>query len=40
MIADSKYGWHGVFVAMVVMAIIGALIFVPMWKMKRDAYEE
>ena len=40
MIADSKFGWHGVFVAMVVMAIIGALIFVPMWKMKRDAYEE
>ena len=40
LIADSKYGWHGVFVAMVVMAIIGALIFVPMWKMKRDAYEE
>lgn len=40
MIADSKYGWHGVFVAMVVMAIIGMLIFVPMWKMKRDAYEE
>lgn len=39
-IADSKFGWHGVFVAMVVMAIIGALIFVPMWKMKRDAYEE
>ena len=40
MIADSKFGWHGVFVAMVVMAIIGMLIFVPMWKMKRDAYEE
>ncbi len=40
MIADSQFGWHGVFVAMVVMAIIGALIFVPMWKMKRDAYEE
>ena len=39
-IADSKFGWNGVFVAMVVMAIIGALIFVPMWKMKRDAYEE
>ncbi|MEE0916191.1 MAG: MFS transporter [Alistipes sp.] len=39
-IADSKFGWHGVFVAMVVMAIIGALIFVPLWKMKRDAYEE
>ena len=39
-IADSQYGWHGVFIAMVVMAIIGALIFVPMWKMKRDAYEE
>ena len=39
-IADSQWGWHGVFVAMVVMAIIGALIFVPMWKMKRDAYEE
>ena len=40
LIADSKYGWHGVFIAMVAMAIIGALIFVPMWKMKRDAYEE
>ncbi len=40
LIADSKFGWNGVFVAMVVMAIIGALIFVPMWKMKRDAYEE
>lgn len=40
LIADSKFGWHGVFVAMVVMAIIGMLIFVPMWKMKRDAYEE
>ncbi|MBQ7310570.1 MAG: MFS transporter [Alistipes sp.] len=40
MIADSHFGWHGVFVAMVVMAIIGMLIFVPMWKMKRDAYEE
>ena len=39
-IADSKFGWNGVFVAMVVMAIIGALIFVPMWKMKRDAYSE
>ena len=39
-IADSKFGWNGVFVAMVAMAIIGALIFVPMWKMKRDAYEE
>ena len=39
-IADSKYGWNGVFVAMVAMAIIGALIFVPMWKMKRDAYSE
>lgn len=39
-IADSKYGWNGVFVAMVVMAIIGAAIFVPMWKMKRDAYSE
>ena len=39
-IADSKYGWNGVFVAMVVMAIIGAVIFVPMWKMKRDAYSE
>ena len=40
MIADSKWGWDGVFVAMVVMAIIGLLIFVPMWKMKRDAYGE
>ena len=40
LIADSEYGWHGVFIAMIVMAIIGALIFVPMWKMKRDAYEE
>ena len=40
LIADSKYGWNGVFVAMVVMAIIGALIFVPMWKMKRDSYDE
>ena len=40
LIADSKFGWNGVFVTMVVMAIIGALIFVPMWKMKRDAYEE
>ena len=40
LIADSKYGWNGVFVAMVVMAIIGAVIFVPMWKMKRDAYSE
>ena len=40
LIADSKFGWHGVFIAMVIMAIIGALIFVPMWKMKRDAYEE
>lgn len=39
-IADSQYGWHGVFVAMVIMAIIGMLIFVPMWKMKRDAYGE
>ncbi len=39
-IADSQYGWHGVFIAMIVMAVIGALIFVPMWKMKRDAYEE
>ena len=39
-IADSQYGWNGVFIAMVAMAIIGALIFVPMWKMKRDAYEE
>jgi len=40
LIADSKYGWNGVFVTMVAMAIIGALIFVPMWKMKRDAYSE
>lgn len=40
LIADSEYGWNGVFVAMVVMAVIGALIFVPMWKMKRDAYSE
>ncbi len=40
LIADSKWGWHGVFVAMVAMAVVGALIFVPMWKMKRDAYEE
>ena len=40
LIADSKWGWNGVFVAMVVMAIIGAAIFVPMWKMKRDAYSE
>ena len=40
LIADSKYGWNGVFVAMVVMAIIGAAIFVPMWKMKRDAYSD
>ena len=40
LIADSKFGWHGVFIAMVIMAIIGALIFVPMWKMRRDAYEE
>ena len=39
-IADSQYGWNGVFIAMVAMAIFGALIFVPMWKMKRDAYEE
>lgn len=39
-IADSKFGWNGVFVAMVIMAIIGAAIFVPMWKMKRDAYSE
>ena len=39
-IADSQWGWHGVFVAMVAMAVIGMLIFVPMWKMKRDAYEE
>lgn len=39
-IADSKYGWNGVFVAMVVMAIIGTVIFIPMWKMKRDAYSE
>ncbi|MBR2352042.1 MAG: MFS transporter [Alistipes sp.] len=40
LIADSEYGWNGVFVAMVVMAVIGALIFVPMWKMKRDAYAD
>ena len=40
LIADSEYGWNGVFVAMVIMAVIGALIFVPMWKMKRDAYSE
>ncbi len=40
LIADSKYGWNGVFVAMVVMAVIGAVIFVPMWKMKRDAYSD
>ena len=40
LIADSKWGWNGVFVAMVAMAVIGALIFVPMWKMKRDAYSE
>ena len=40
LIADSKYGWNGVFVAMVLMAIIGAVIFVPMWKMKRDAYSD
>ena len=40
LIADSEYGWNGVFVAMVVMAVVGALIFVPMWKMKRDAYSE
>ena len=40
LIADSQWGWNGVFVAMVAMAIIGALIFVPMWKMKRDAYSE
>ena len=40
LIADSKWGWNGVFVAMVVMAIIGAAIFVPMWKMKRDAYSD
>jgi OPA family glycerol-3-phosphate transporter-like MFS transporter/OPA family sugar phosphate sensor protein UhpC-like MFS transporter len=39
-IADSQWGWHGVFVAMVATAVIGMLIFVPMWKMKRDAYEE
>ena len=40
LIADSKWGWNGVFVAMIAMAIIGALIFVPMWKMKRDSYGE
>lgn len=40
LIADSQWGWNGVFVAMVAMAIIGALIFVPMWKMKRDSYGE
>ena len=39
-IADSKFGWHGVFVTMIAMAIIGLLIFIPMWKMKRDAYDE
>ena len=37
-IADSQFGWNGVFVAMIVMAVIGAAIFIPMWKMKRDAY--
>ena len=40
LIADSKWGWNGVFVAMVAMAVIGAAIFVPMWNMKRDAYSE
>ena len=40
LIADSKFGWEGVFVAMIVMAVIGAAIFIPMWKMKRDAYGE
>ena len=39
-IADSQWGWHGVFVTMISMAVVGLLIFVPMWKMKRDVYEE
>ncbi len=37
---SDNWGWEAVFVAMVVMAVVGLLIFVPMWGMKKDAYEE
>ena len=37
---SDHFGWEMVFVTMVVMAVIGLLIFLPMWNMKRDSYGE
>jgi OPA family glycerol-3-phosphate transporter-like MFS transporter/OPA family sugar phosphate sensor protein UhpC-like MFS transporter len=33
-------GWQWVFVVMVAMAIVGLMTLLPMWNMKRDAYDE
>lgn len=35
---SDHFGWEWVFAAMVLMAVIGLAIFLPMWNMKKDAY--
>jgi OPA family glycerol-3-phosphate transporter-like MFS transporter/OPA family sugar phosphate sensor protein UhpC-like MFS transporter len=38
-IADN-FGWNGVFIGVIAMAIIGIFVFVLLWKAKRDGYEK
>lgn len=37
---SDNFGWQWVFVTMIVMAIVGMCSLLPLWKLKRDAYEE
>lgn len=38
-IADSAFGWTGVFSTIIVVAFIGMFVLVSMWKAPRDGYE-
>lgn len=37
---SDHFGWQWVFVSMVLMAFVGLCTLLPLWKLKRDAYEE
>ena len=37
---SDNFGWKWVFVTMIIMAIVGFCSLLPLWNLKRDAYEE
>ena len=38
-IADSSFGWTGVFSTIIVVAFVGMFILISMWQAPRDGYE-